>query len=64
MRLERIEVICDDANAPKDIQEIFGKILIQERWHAMMFDAFTTDDAMARTLNGHLSGLNELGLLP
>jgi rubrerythrin len=62
MRLERIEVICNDPETQADIREVFAKILIQERFHAKTFELYTTDDAMKRTLEGHLAGLNELGL--
>jgi len=64
MRLERIEAICADPDAPSDIKEVFARILTDERFHAHAFRAFTTDDAMQRTLDGHLAGMNELGLVP
>ena len=64
MRLERIRVICDDEEAPADIRDVFLMILPQEEFHEKAFRSFTTDDAMARTLEGHLAGLNELGLKP
>ena len=64
MRLERIRAICNDPDAPEDIKEVFGKILVQEEFHEKAFRAFTTDDAMQRTLEGHLAGMNELGLVP
>jgi rubrerythrin len=64
MRLDRIRAICNDKDAPQDIKEVFGKILVQEEFHEKAFRAFTTDDAMRRTLDGHLAGMNELGLVP
>jgi len=62
MRLERIEAICADEDVESDIKEVFGKILVEERFHEHAFRSFTTDEAMQRTLDGHLAGLNELGL--
>ncbi len=62
MRLDRIEVICNDPCTAKDIKEVFAKILVQERFHASAFESFTTTEAMRATLEGHLAGLNELGL--
>ncbi len=62
MRLQRIRVICADSATAKDIKEVFDKILVQEEFHAKAFKEFTTDDAMQRTLEGHLAGLNQLGL--
>lgn len=64
MRLERIRAICNDPQAPEDVKEVFAKILVQEEFHEKAFRSFTTDEAMARTLDGHLAGLNELGLVP
>lgn len=64
MRLERIEAICNDPESPEDVREVFAKILVQEQFHEKAFRAFTTDEAMERTLQGHLGGLNELGLHP
>ena len=64
MRLERIRVICNDPDTPIDIKKVFGKILPKEEFHEKAFRSFTTDDAMKRTLDGHLAGMNELGLVP
>jgi len=64
MRLERIRAICNDPDAPSDVREVFGKILPQEEFHEKAFRSFTTDVAMKRTLEGHLAGMNELGLVP
>lgn len=62
MRLERIEAICADEDADADIKEVFGKILVEERFHEKAFRSFTTSEAMEKTLAGHMAGLNELGL--
>lgn len=62
MRLERIEAICADESAPEDIKDVFGRILVEERFHEKAFRSFTTDEAMEKTLAGHMAGLNELGL--
>ncbi len=64
MRLDRIRAICADPDAPGDVKEVFGKILVQEEFHEKAFRSFTTDEAMKRTLDGHLAGMNELGLVP
>jgi rubrerythrin len=63
MRLERIEAICADDSADADIREVFGKILMEERFHEKAFRSFTTNEAMEKTLAGHMAGLNELGLV-
>jgi rubrerythrin len=64
MRLERIRAITDDPETPSDVREVFGKILLQEEFHEKAFRSFTTNEAMKRTLEGHLAGMNELGLVP
>ena len=64
MRLERIRVICADPATPPDIADVFGRILVQEEFHEKAFREFSTDDAKSRTLEGHLAGLNALGLKP
>lgn len=64
MRLERIRVIVADSVTPDDIRNVFKTILVQEEFHEKAFREFSTDDAMQRTLEGHLAGLNELGLKP
>ncbi len=62
MRLDRIRAICADPSAPEDIQKVFADILVQEEFHEKAFRSFTTDEAMKKTLEGHLAGMNELGL--
>ncbi len=64
MRLDRIRVICADPEAPADVREVFEKILKQEIFHEHAFRTFAGDEAMQRTLAGHLAGMNELGLVP
>lgn len=62
MRLERIRVICADPDTEEDIRQVFEKIVVQEEFHEKAFREFATDEAMQKTLEGHLAGLNELGL--
>lgn len=62
MRLERIEAIARDAEAPADIRAAFAKILPQERFHARAFAALSTPEAMARTIDAHALGREALGL--
>ena len=64
MRLERIRVICADPCTADDVRDVFNRIVVQEEFHERAFREFTTDDAMQRTLDGHLAGLNALGLKP
>lgn len=64
MRLDRIEVIVNDKDTAEDIRKVFKKILVQERMHERVFREASTDEAMQKTLEGHLAGLNELGLKP
>lgn len=64
MRLERIRVICEDPDSEKDIVQVFEKILVQEEFHERAFREFAGDEAMQKTLEGHLAGLNALGLKP
>lgn len=63
MRLERIQVICDDEDAPWDIRYTFKKILKDELWHEKAFRALSTDDALEKTLHGHEEGRESLGLV-
>lgn len=63
MRLERIRVIADDANAPDDIRGVFQAILKDEVWHEAAFTQLASDDAFASTKGNHELGLIALGLV-
>lgn len=62
MRLDRIRVICNDVGTEPDILDVFSRILVQEEFHEKAFRTFATDEAIQKTLDGHLAGLNQLGL--
>jgi rubrerythrin len=62
MRLERIDVIANDPDAPADIRHVFARILPQERFHARAFESLATPEAMARTAGAHELGRIALGL--
>lgn len=62
MRLERIEVIANDPDAPADIRAVFARILPQERFHARAFTSLATSEALARTAGAHEPGREALGL--
>ncbi len=62
MRLERIEAIAGDAEAPADIRAAFARILPQERFHARAFASLSSDEALARTAGAHALGRRALGL--
>lgn len=62
MRLERIEAIANDPDAPEDIRAVFAKILPQERFHERAFRSLSSDTATQNTLHAHELGLKLLGL--
>jgi len=62
MRLERIETIAKDPEAPTDVRTVFARILPQEQFHARAFADLTTPEALARTANAHELGRQALGL--
>ncbi len=62
MRLERIEVIANDSEAPDDIRNVFARILPQERFHARAFAELSTAEALERTADAHELGRLALGL--
>ena len=64
MRLERIEAIAGDAEAPADIRQVFARILPQERFHERAFRSLAGDDALRRTASAHALGREALGLSP
>jgi len=63
MRLERIEAIAADPDAPADIHAVFARILPEERFHARAFAELSTGEALARTSSAHRAGRSALGLV-
>ncbi len=64
MRLERIEVIAGDPEAPADIREVFARILPQERFHERAFRSLASARALEATRTQHELGRAALGLAP
>jgi hypothetical protein len=64
MRLERIEVIAADTDAPADIRAVFQRILPEERFHARAFAQLAGDKALEATQGAHDLGRRALGLIP
>lgn len=63
MRLERIEAIADDSEAPADVRAVFARILPQERFHERAFRALATPEALEQTRSAHELGRKVLGLV-
>lgn len=64
MRLERIEAIAQDSEAPADIRAVFARILPQERFHERAFRALAGDAALRATEGAQELGRLALGLSP
>jgi len=64
MRLERIEAIAADPEAPADVRAVFARILPQERFHERAFRSLSTAAALAETRGAHDLGREALGLVP
>lgn len=64
MRLERIEAIAADEDAPADIRSVFARILPQERFHERAFRSLATEGTLAATAGAHQRGREALGLVP
>jgi rubrerythrin len=64
MRLERIEVIAGDPEAPPDVRAVFQRILPEERFHARAFAELAGDEALAEMRGAHELGRRALGLSP
>ena len=64
MRLERIEVIARDPEAPEDIRQTFARILREERFHERAFRGLSTPEALEQTRHAHELGRLALGLSP
>ena len=63
MRLERIGVIAADTNCPKDIRNVFKRILPMELNHTKWFAELTTNEHIKAALANHHDGMNALGLV-
>jgi rubrerythrin len=63
MRLERITVIMNDPESPKDIQETFKNIYRDEVFHAKGFKLIAGDDYYNQASENHAKGLEALGLI-
>lgn len=64
MRLERIETIAADPEAPEDIRRVFARILPQERFHERAFRRLSSPGALEATRHAHELGRTALGLHP
>ena len=62
MRLERIEVIASDPEAPADVRSVFQRILPQERFHERAFRELAGHAALEATRGAHDLGREALGL--
>jgi rubrerythrin len=63
MRLERIEAIASDEEAPADVRAVFTKILPQEKFHARAFSKMAGLEALEAAEAAHARGLATLGLI-
>ena len=64
MRLERIEEIASDPEAPADVREVFSRILPEERFHERAFRRLAGPAALEATRHAHELGREALGLAP
>lgn len=64
MRLERLEAIANDESAPRDVREVFARIVPEERFHERAFRSLAGDRAMKKTASAHALGRAALGLAP
>lgn len=64
MRLERIEAIVEDPEAPADVRGVFVRILPEERFHARAFAELAGPAALEATRGAHELGRRALGLAP
>lgn len=64
MRLERIEAIAADPEAPADVRAVFQRILPEERFHARAFAELAGAEALEATRGAHDLGRRALGLAP
>lgn len=64
MRLERIQVIAADPEAPADVRAVFQRILPEEQFHARAFAELAGPEALVATRGAHDLGRRALGLAP
>ncbi|HEY4221734.1 MAG TPA: ferritin family protein [Myxococcota bacterium] len=64
MRLERIEEIARDLDAPSDVRAVFARILPDERFHERAFRELAGAPALADARGAHELGRLALGLTP
>jgi rubrerythrin len=64
MRLERIEAIAADPEAPADVRAVFQRILPEERFHARAFAELAGPAALDEMKDAHDLGRRALGLSP
>jgi rubrerythrin len=63
MRLERIEAIVEDIDAPTDIRDVFARVLPDELFHERAFREMAGPVAMKAAARAHADGRNALGLV-
>lgn len=63
MRLERIRVIANDPEAPKDVRGVFKAIYKDEEYHASAFFMLAGDGPMAAAAPAHAQAVAALGLI-
>ena len=64
MRLERIRVIVQDPETPKDVRDVFTRILPEEEFHERAFRKLAGAPALSQALENHLAGREAIGLIP
>lgn len=62
MRLEKLQVIANDKEAPSDIRKVFKKILKDEVFHESAFKKLTSQTEYEKAKDNHIKGRIELGL--
>jgi rubrerythrin len=63
MRLGRIRTIASDRRAPKDIRDVFQRILSQEEFHERAFRRIAGKTRMLQAEANHKKGMRALGLV-
>lgn len=58
-----VVVIAADTQCPKDIRNVFKRILPMELNHAKWFAELSTNEHIKSALKNHYDGMNELGLV-
>lgn len=62
MRLVRIRALVEDQDLPRDIRDVFARILTDEEFHARAFETLSTPEAIEKMRPYHEAGLEALGL--